>query len=123
MKKIVFLFTALLILGLNSQAKTVITPKGDKNVESTEFATLNTTSLTGIVLDNVTGEALTGVAISFEGSNETVYTDFDGNFKIDNIVPGNYNIQSNYISYTDNKLKNVNVSGQNNVIRLVLKKD
>lgn len=123
MKKIVFLFTALLILGLNSQAKTVITPKGDKNLSATEIASFHTTSLTGTVLDNVTGEALTGVAISFEGSNEVVYTDFDGHFKIDNIVPGNYNILSNYISYSDNKLKNVNVSGQNNVIRLVLKKD
>jgi hypothetical protein len=123
MKKIVFLFTALLILGLNSQAKNVITPKGDKKVETTELATVNTTNLSGVVLDNETGETLTGVAIRFEGSTEVVYTDFDGNFKINNIVPGNYNILSNYISYSDNKLKDVNVSGQNNVIRLVLKKD
>ncbi len=123
MKKIVFLFTALLILGLTSQAKNLVTLKGDKEVKAAELATLNTTSLSGVVLDNETGEALTGVAIHFEGSNEVVYTDFDGNFKMDNIVPGNYNILSNYISYSDNKLKNVNVSGQNNVIRLVLKKD
>ena len=123
MKKIVFLFTALLILGLNSQAKNLVTPNGDKEVEATEMATLNTTNLSGVVLDNETGESLTGVAIRFEGSNEVVYTDFDGNFRINNIVPGNYNILSNYISYSDNKLKDVNVSGQNNVIRLVLKKD
>ncbi|MDE5422242.1 carboxypeptidase-like regulatory domain-containing protein [Ancylomarina sp. DW003] len=123
MKKIVFLFTALLILGLASQAKNIVTPNGDKKVETAELATINTTSLSGVVLDNETGETLTGVAIRFEGSDEVVYTDFDGNFKIDNIVPGNYNILSNYISYSDNKLKNVNVNGQNNVIRLVLKKD
>lgn len=123
MKKIVFLFAVLLILGLNTQAKNVVTPKGDKNVEANELVSFNTTSLSGVVLDNETGETLTGVAIRFEGSNETVYTDFDGNFKIDNIVPGKYNILSNYISYTDNKLKDVNVGGQNNVIRLVLKKD
>ena len=123
MRKIVILFAALLILGLNAQAKNVVTPKGDKNINANELASLNTTSLSGMVLDNETGEALTGVAIRFEGSNETVYTDFDGIFKIDNIVPGKYNILSNYISYTDNKLKDVNVSGRNNVIRLVLKKD
>jgi hypothetical protein len=52
-----------------------------------------------------------------------VYTDFDGNFKIDNVIPGKYNVLSSYISYTDNKMKEVNVSGKNNVIRLVLKKD
>lgn len=123
MKKIVFLIAAFLITGLSSQAVNVITPKGDKNIETTEVSTLTTTSLSGIVLDNETGEALAGVAIRFEGSNETFYTDFDGNFKINNVVPGKYNILSNYISYSDNKLKNVNVSGPNNVIRLVLKKD
>ena len=123
MKKIVFLFTAFLILGLTTQAENRVTPSGDKKVEASETASLNTTSLSGIVLDNETGEALTGVAIHFEGSNEIVYTDFDGNFEINNIVPGNYNILSNYISYSDNKLKDVNVNGQNNVIRLVLKKD
>lgn len=74
-------------------------------------------------MDNETGEALTGVAIRFEGSEETVYTDFDGNFEIKNVVPGKYNVLSSYISYEDNKLKDVNVSGVNNVIRLVLKKD
>ena len=123
MKKLVFLFIALLFVGLESQAIKVVTPEGDREVEATELATIETTSLAGVVLDNETGEALVGVAIRFEGSNETVYTDFDGNFKIENVVPGKYNILSNYISYTDNKLKEVNVSGKNNLIRLVLKKD
>lgn len=123
MKKLVFLFVALLVLGLESQAVKVVTPEGDKEMAVAEMATLTTTSLSGVVLDNETGEALTGVAIRFEGSNETVYTDFDGNFIIGNVVPGNYNILSSYISYNDNKLKDVNVNGVNNVIRLVLKKD
>ncbi|PXX95212.1 TonB-dependent receptor [Marinifilum breve] len=123
MKKFVFLFIALLVVGLESQAIKVVTPNGDKEIEAAEFATIETTSLSGVVLDNETGEALVGVAIRFEGSKETVYTDFDGNFKIDNVVPGKYNVLSSYISYTDNKMKEVNVSGKNNVIRLVLKKD
>ncbi|MFA9371683.1 MAG: carboxypeptidase-like regulatory domain-containing protein [Labilibaculum antarcticum] len=123
MKKLVFLFVTLLVLGLESQAVKVVTPVGDKEMEVAEMATITTTSLSGVVLDTETGEALTGVAIRFEGSNETVYTDFDGNFKITNVVPGNYNILSSYISYKDNKLKDVNVNGVNNVIRLVLKQD
>lgn len=123
MKNFVFLFIALLALGFESQAVKVVTPEGDKNIETAELASITTTSLTGVVLDNETGEALTGVAIRFEGSEETVYTDFDGNFEIKNVVPGKYNILSSYISYEDNKLKDVNVSGVNNVIRLVLKKD
>lgn len=123
MKKLVFLFIALLVVGLESQAINVVTPNGDKEIEATELAAIKTTSLSGVVLDNETGEALVGVAIRFEGSKETVYTDFDGNFKIDNVIPGKYNVLSSYISYTDNKMKEVNVSGKNNVIRLVLKKD
>ena len=123
MKKLVFLFVALLVIGLESQAVKVVTPEGDKEIEANELATISTTSLAGVVLDNETGEALAGVAIRFEGSKETVYTDFDGNFKISNVVPGKYNVLSSYISYKDNKLKDVNVSGVNNVIRLVLKKD
>lgn len=123
MKKLVFLFIALVIAGLESQAINVVTPNGDKEIEAAELAAIETTSLSGVVLDNETGEALVGVAIRFEGSKETVYTDFDGNFKINNVVPGKYNVLSSYISYTDNKMKEVNVSGKNNVIRLVLKKD
>lgn len=123
MKKLVFLLIALLVVGLESQAIKVVTPEGDREVEKAEFATIETTSLSGVVLDNETGEALAGVAIRFEGSKEKVYTDFDGNFKIENVVPGKYNVLSSYISYTDNKMKEVNVSGKNNVVRLVLKKD
>jgi len=123
MKKFVFLFIALLAIGFESQAIKVVTPEGDRELAAAEAAAIETTSLTGVVLDTETGEALAGVAIRFEGSEETVYTDFDGNFKITNVVPGNYNVMSSYISYADNKLKNVNVSGVNNVIRLVLKKD
>ncbi|NOU61557.1 carboxypeptidase-like regulatory domain-containing protein [Marinifilum caeruleilacunae] len=123
MKKFVFLFIALLFVGLGSQAIKVVTPEGDREVEKAELVGIETTSLSGVVLDNETGEALVGVAIRFEGSNETVYTDFDGNFKIENVVPGKYNVLSSYISYTDNKMKEVNVSGKNNVVRLVLKKD
>lgn len=123
MKKFVLLFIALVVVGLESHAINVVTHEGDKELDAAAIATIKTTSLSGIVLDTETGEALAGVAIRFEGSSETVYTDFDGNFKISNVVPGNYNVLSSYISYTNNKLKNVNVNGKNNVIRLVLKKD
>lgn len=123
MKNLFFLFIALLFIGFESNAINVVTPEGDKEMEAAEVAKMTTTNLSGVVLDNETGEALVGVAIRLEGSNQTVYTDFDGNFQIDNVVPGKYNVLSNYISYSDNKMKNVNVSGVNNVIRLVLKKD
>ncbi len=118
MKKIIFLFVAFVLIGSEIQAKKVITPEGDK-----ELTNVKTTSLSGIVLDTETGEPLVGVAIRFEGSNRTFYTDFDGSFLIENIIPGTYNILSSYISYCDNKLKKVNLGHRKNLIRFELKKD
>ncbi len=46
-------------------------------------------SLSGTVFDFQSGEALTGVEVSIEGTDIKVYTDFDGNFEIDNVKPGN----------------------------------
>jgi predicted nicotinamide N-methyase len=123
MKKLVFLFAAFLVLSTNIQAINVVTPEGDVEMKTSDLVKFETTTLSGVVLDHETGEALVGVAIRFEGSKKTIYTDFDGNFKFENVVPGTYNLLSNYISYNDNKLKNVNVNGTKNVIRLVLKKD
>ena len=47
----------------------------------------------------ITGEALTGVEISIDGLDKKVYSDFDGNFTISNLAPGEYDIVASYISY------------------------
>lgn len=38
--------------------------------------------VTGVVIDENTGEPVPGVSIEIEGSDEEVYTDFDGRFEI-----------------------------------------
>ncbi len=69
-----------------------------------------TTSISGVVIDKETGESLAGVKIELE--DKVVYSDLDGNFEINNIVPGNYKINTSLISYNsesvevDCKLKN-----------------
>jgi len=67
--------------------------------------------LKGIVIDKNTGEPLTGVAVKV--NNETVYTDFEGNFEINDLYPGEYDLQVSYISYK-NVDKTLNIMQQSN---------
>lgn len=55
--------------------------------------------ISGTIIDEITGEALTGVEVKLKGSTTKTYTDFDGKFHFDKIKPGNYSIEANIISY------------------------
>jgi len=63
-----------------------------------------TKTISGQVIDKVTGEVLAGVKIQLDKSDNVVYTDFDGNFEIKNIVPGDHKIKSTLISYSDTSI-------------------
>lgn len=65
------------------------------------------TALQGVVTDRYTGEALAGVSVKLNESGEVAYTDFDGNFKFNNVDPGTYDITVSYISYRDKTEKGV----------------
>ena len=59
-----------------------------------------TANVYGVVVDKGSGESLAGVAISFSGTDQIVYTDLEGQFKIkDIVVPGEYELKADYISY------------------------
>ncbi len=79
------------------------------------------TSVKGQVIDESTGEALAGVQVMIEEVGKTAFTDFDGVFVIEEIAPGNYDIQTSYISYQPNTLKNANISSSKNSIKVELK--
>ncbi|MEZ5198698.1 MAG: carboxypeptidase-like regulatory domain-containing protein [Bacteroidales bacterium] len=63
-------------------------------------------SFSGKVMDFASGEVLTGVEVTIEGTDIKTYTDFDGNFTIDNVKPGKYNIIASYISYERSLVEN-----------------
>lgn len=67
--------------------------------------------LTGQVIDNETGETLTGVMVKVKGSDTCVFTDFDGNFEIQGLEPGKYNLEVSLISYNSNNLKGIKLNG------------
>lgn len=106
MKNIVLTF-AIVLFSLS-----LIASEGSENkMVSTTFA--------GTVIDNESGEALVGVAVKL--NNQTVFTDFDGNFSFENVVPGTYEIETSYVSYQDNKM-NIKIE-QEQEVKIKLKSE
>ncbi|NQU33399.1 MAG: carboxypeptidase-like regulatory domain-containing protein [Bacteroidetes bacterium] len=62
-----------------------------------------TTTISGQILDKTTGEALAGVKIEFEET--VIYSDLDGNFEINNVVPGTHKINTSLISYNNTSIE------------------
>jgi hypothetical protein len=92
----------------------------DKN-KSTETASPNAAaSISGKVIDFTSGEALAGVEIAIEGSSKKVHTDFDGNFKIENIKPGEYNLIASFISYNKSFIEKFDVAKSNQALNIKL---
>jgi len=82
----------------------------------------NTVAINGKIIDKETGETLTGVLVEIVGTDEKVYSDFDGKFEFKNIIPGTYNISVSYISYEKNVLKVVKAKNSVNTLKIELKK-
>lgn len=73
-----------------------------------------TTQITGKVFDKNTLEELAGVIVQIEGTDIKAYTDIEGNFKIDNVLPGTYDLTVTYISYKETELSNLSVEPASN---------
>jgi hypothetical protein len=67
---------------------------------------------TGVIRGNIkdasTKETLIGATVVLQGTTIGATTDFDGNFRIDKVASGNYNLVISYISY-DNEIVRVEV--------------
>lgn len=77
-----------------------------------ETKTIKTTTLRGKVVDSK--ESLTGVKISVDGKEEVVYTDFDGNFTLNNIPVGIHKLEVSLITY-QNKEVEIDLTKENNL--------
>ena len=73
-----------------------------------------TFDLSGIVVEESTGEPLTGALIKIRGLEKEYYTDFEGYFSISELIPGRYNIEVSYISFESTELKEIQLDRQNN---------
>ena len=81
---------------------------------------LHKNQIQGKVVDSGTGEALVGVALKINGRNSKTYTDLKGYFMIEDIAPGTYNIDINYVSYKGITLKEIHTSTSEVKIRVEL---
>lgn len=66
-----------------------------------------TGKIVGKVIDGKTGETLPGAIVMIEGKNLGTSTDFDGNFSINSVPVGTYNISISFITYDNKKLTGV----------------
>lgn len=69
-----------------------------------------TGTIVGNVTDADTGEELIGVNVFIRGTNFGSATDLDGNFRIRNIRPGEYNVEVSYIGYDRTLLSGIRVT-------------
>ena len=59
-------------------------------------------SISGKVVDN--NESLTGVKVMLDGKEAIVYTDFDGNFTLENVLAGEHTISFSLITYNNKEI-------------------
>ena len=74
---------------------------------------LANSSIEGKIIDKATNEALVGVTLMLKGSDKKYYTDLDGNFAIEGLVPGQYNINVMYVSYQGVSLEEISTANNN----------
>lgn len=110
MKKGAILFVAM-IFGITVFSE-------ENKIEKTDKATVSIQKLQGKVVDSTNGEALVGAAVMVDGTGITVYTDFDGNFEINNAELASVSITVSLISYE--KIK-VNATTTSKELRVNLK--
>ncbi len=66
----------------------------------------NQSSISGVIIDKTSFEKLAGVTIQLPGTDQKIYSDAKGEFKLQGVAPGNYKLKINCISY---KVKEVSV--------------
>ena len=109
------LLTCLLVVSFVLSFAAEKESKSEAKVEASQI------TLKGSVVDQTTHEALVGVKVVLDGTDEVAYTDFDGNYTLKNVAPGKHNLTASYISYQNSSAKNVQVSLKNNQVDFSLK--
>ncbi len=114
------LATLILIIFFSSAMVLAENPNEEKESAKKSESAVMTTSISGKVFDKITGEALVGVKVMVDGTEKATYTDFDGNFEIANLKPGNHELKASYISYKETK-ENIEVRLENsNKVKLAI---
>ncbi|MGF1636820.1 MAG: TonB-dependent receptor domain-containing protein [Cyclobacteriaceae bacterium] len=79
------------------------------------LAQAQTGSISGVIKDEISGEAIIGANVVIEGTTQGASTNLDGEYSINNVKAGVYNIKVSYVAYNDKIVENVRVSEGANV--------
>ncbi len=80
-----------------------------------------TGTITGTVTDTKYKEPLIGATLIIEGTTVGAITDIDGNFRIENMKPGTYNVSASYVSYQSQTVQDVVVkAGQETPLAILM---
>ena len=120
MKKALFTLLLVSVFALTYATKNDSAANKSKTTETTISNPVPAVSLSGKVIDLNSGEALAGVEVTIEGSSQKVRTDLDGNFKISNLKPGEYNLIASYISYNKSFIEKLEVGKLNQTLDIKL---
>ncbi|MBN2236407.1 MAG: carboxypeptidase-like regulatory domain-containing protein [Bacteroidales bacterium] len=115
--------TFKIILSLAFVASISLSSMASEKGKSETNSTMVTASMEGTVFDADTKETLAGVTVKIAGTNTEVKTDLDGNFSIEGLIPGNYNLEVSYISYKEAKLVKTVALNTANEVTLKLKSE
>jgi hypothetical protein len=80
-----------------------------------------TGNVKGKIMDAGSGEALIGASIQVQGTTKGVITDVDGNFALDNLQNGAYNLVISYVSYEQQILRVDIRKGETGTLNIQLK--
>jgi hypothetical protein len=80
-------------------------------------------TLSGIVVDQLTGEALAGATVCIEGTDTKTYTDLEGRFSLTLKANSTYNVKVDYISYQETTLSNVKADSKAGDLKIRLSLD
>lgn len=80
------------------------------------MTTAEAQTLRGTVTDAISGEALIGATVKVVEADKGTISDADGNFRIDIPQSGRYTIETTYIGYEPNVMKEVLVAGVKEVV-------
>jgi outer membrane cobalamin receptor len=80
---------------------------------SLQSSAQNTGKLSGTVLDKLTQKPISLVSITLSGTKYGTVTDSAGNFRLNNIPVGTYNVEAAYIGYRRQVVHNIIISAGN----------
>ena len=98
----IFALFCLLVISTNASAR-----NGEPVSNSASELSANTSKVSGRIIDKQTGEGLAGALVKLNGNNIKAYTDLDGNFTLEKLLPGQYDIIVSYISYDTHIMQNI----------------